>query len=254
MLSEQPLLPSPSGFKRFFSIHPATPREGLAIRGLGVRERMPPGFIHRPGGTGDFLFMVFHDPVSVGKSRRDAVLSRPDTAMVWAPGMDQFYGSADARFQHSWLHASGPRLRTMIAAARFPLGRAVCRARRRSIPAMPFDPFPGTRLSVKTRFPYSRQRPGKLSPGNRPRPAGRSDPGESPARRAPQDRRRGLSPFAAAVGRKRRHAGDHVLRPLQKNLRPLPQGLSHPESAESCGASAARPEPEDWRNRRASRL
>jgi len=33
----------------------------LCIVGLGVHERMAPSVIRRPRGTGDYLFMMFHD-------------------------------------------------------------------------------------------------------------------------------------------------------------------------------------------------
>jgi hypothetical protein len=51
----------PSGFKQFFQVQ-SLPEATLRIRGLGVREAMPPGFINRPSGTGDWLFMYFHTP------------------------------------------------------------------------------------------------------------------------------------------------------------------------------------------------
>ena len=58
-------LSSVSGFKRFFS-PPLVDSPQLTIRGIGVREIMPPGLIERPRGRPDYLFMLFHDAVAAG--------------------------------------------------------------------------------------------------------------------------------------------------------------------------------------------
>ncbi len=123
MLTSQPLLPATPGFKRLFSVHPTVVREGVSIRGLGIREPMPAGLIRRRTGTGDFLFMLFHDAAVVGTKEGRQLSVSPDTVMVWAPGMEQHYGHSRDSFRHSWLHASGPRLGEMVKAARIPVGQ-----------------------------------------------------------------------------------------------------------------------------------
>ncbi len=61
--SESPIFPT-AGF----------PERGTEHRGVGIRERMPPCYIERPGGTGDFLFMVFHEPIQFGEASPSAEL------------------------------------------------------------------------------------------------------------------------------------------------------------------------------------
>jgi AraC-like DNA-binding protein len=123
MLTAQPLLPASSGFKRFFSIHPAKLKAGIGIRGLGIREMMPAGFIRRREGTGDYLIMLFHDAAVVGIRDGSLGAVSPDTLMIWAPGTDQHYGHPRDSFRHSWLHVSGSRVREMVKAAAIPVGR-----------------------------------------------------------------------------------------------------------------------------------
>jgi hypothetical protein len=88
------LLPTATGFKRFFSPRPLDSRE-LSIRGIGIRELMPPGMIERPHGTGDYLFMLFHDPAVAGIRPMTEPPGGPDTMMVWPPGKAQYYGYSD---------------------------------------------------------------------------------------------------------------------------------------------------------------
>jgi len=122
MLTSQPILPGVPGFKRIFSVRPAVQQEGVGVRGLGIREPMPAGMIRRREGTGDYLFMLFHDAAVVG-TKGGHVSIGPDTMMVWAPGMDQHYGHSRDSFRHSWLHASGPRIARMVKAAAIPVGQ-----------------------------------------------------------------------------------------------------------------------------------
>jgi AraC-like DNA-binding protein len=117
------LLRSPHGFKRFFSAAAARPRAALHIRGLGLRERMPPCEVERPRGTGDYLFMLFHDRASAGTEPGRNVAVGPDTLVIWKPGQGQFYGNREHGFEHSWLHCSGDRVRRILAETRLPIGR-----------------------------------------------------------------------------------------------------------------------------------
>ncbi len=122
MQTPLPLLASPSGFKRFFSLRPALETAGIAIRGLGIREMMPAGVIDRPGGTGDHLFMLFHDAAIIGVGENQTRRVMPDTMMIWPPGMAQKYGHPRERFRHSWLHAAGRRIDAMMGEMDLPLG------------------------------------------------------------------------------------------------------------------------------------
>ena len=97
-----------SGFKHFFSpilIHTSS----LQVRGIGVREIMPPCQIVRPQGSGDFLFMLFHDPVTLTAS--GATSAAPAGSLVlWPPGAEQRYGSTAPHWSHSWIHCKGDRV------------------------------------------------------------------------------------------------------------------------------------------------
>ncbi|SDU30346.1 AraC-type DNA-binding protein [Verrucomicrobium sp. GAS474] len=94
----------------------------LRIRGIGIRERMPPCFISRPGGTGDALFMLFHSAVRIGTDPASPLLPE-GTAIFWTPEMGHHYGSMAERWSHSWIHCDGERLRAACRAARLVPGR-----------------------------------------------------------------------------------------------------------------------------------
>lgn len=106
---------------RFFD---QSPLQGARFRprAYGLREAMPPGFVNRPGGTGDYLIMYFHTPARVGCSP-DAKWIEPQTLYIWAADDHQFYGNNRRRYLHSWLHCDGsavkrwlhPCLRTPLA-------------------------------------------------------------------------------------------------------------------------------------------
>ena len=110
------LLPSAGfrGFKHFYvRREPIDP--GFSVRGVGVRERMGAGRIERPTGSGDFLFMLFHDPVEIGGASGERRLYPAQTLVLWAPGDPQLYGHPSAGYTHSWIHCEGKRLAQMLA-------------------------------------------------------------------------------------------------------------------------------------------
>ncbi len=85
----------------------------LSINGYGVREPMPPCIVDRPAGTGDYLFMLFLDPVEVsvaGESRQ----TEAGTFIVWRPGAHQRYGNRSRGFVHSWAHLSGALVKHLV--------------------------------------------------------------------------------------------------------------------------------------------
>jgi len=119
MQQHDPALPSANGFKRFFSPRALDSRE-LSIRGIGVRELMPPCLMERPRGTGDYLFMLFHDPASAGVRPLLEEPGSPDTMMVWTPGKAQYYGNRLHRFSHTWIHCEGERVRQILRRTEMP--------------------------------------------------------------------------------------------------------------------------------------
>ncbi len=102
---------------RYLHDRPLFRSAGLRVRGLGIRETMPPSFVSR-AGTGDVLFMAFHSPVRVG----DAAAAE-GSAVVWTPRLGQHYGNPAARWSHSWLHCDGSRVRAALRASRLVPGR-----------------------------------------------------------------------------------------------------------------------------------
>jgi AraC-like DNA-binding protein len=123
MLTPEPLLRSPHGFKRFFSGTDVPAGTELHVRGLGIRELMPPCLVDRPNGTDDYLFMLFHDRAVAGLDARSAAPITADTMMIWAPRQSQYYGSHTERFSHSWLHVSGERVGQILKASNLRTGR-----------------------------------------------------------------------------------------------------------------------------------
>jgi AraC family transcriptional regulator of arabinose operon len=101
-----------ANLKRFF---PQSPwRSGrFRLRGYGIREEMPPGFVNRPEGTGDFLMMYFHTNVRAGIGPEAAEVAA-GSLWIWAPGEHQFYGRWQRRYSHSWIHCEGQALERVL--------------------------------------------------------------------------------------------------------------------------------------------
>jgi AraC-like DNA-binding protein len=110
-----------AGFKHFFAPAPlSTP--ALAVRGLGVHERMHPSLIRRPQGTGDYLLMLFHDEAHAGTTPDLDQMHPPETMFIWTPEHAQYYGHPSRLFSHSWIHCNGSRLKAWLRESRLPLG------------------------------------------------------------------------------------------------------------------------------------
>lgn len=122
MQTSEPLLRSPHGFKRFFSASDVPLDAELFVRGIGVRELMPPCLVDRPTGTEDYLCMLFHDRALAGTSASNAVTVTPDTMMIWEPRQGQYYGSHTERFCHSWIHVSGSRVAKILEMSGLKIG------------------------------------------------------------------------------------------------------------------------------------
>jgi len=84
----------------------------LGVRGIGIREEMPPCMVRRPDGTGDFLFMVFHDDITIGPD--GGTTHPPGTIVLWEPGDAHFYGNEQRRWRHSWVHCSGSAVKRLL--------------------------------------------------------------------------------------------------------------------------------------------
>lgn len=93
-----------SQFRRYFQPPPGD--TGLRLNAIGIDEWMTPGFIHRPGGTDDWLLMAFPAGVEVRAAFRTVRLEQEAT-IIWKAGAGHFYGCGENRWRHSWLHFTG---------------------------------------------------------------------------------------------------------------------------------------------------
>ncbi len=106
-------------FKRFFIENPL-PSSRITLNGVGYKEKMTAGTVFRPKGTGDYLFMLFYDPVYIGNSRK-ADMFHTGHFVIWPPGHGQYYGNPQREYTHTWIHCQGPCIETMIDRAGIPL-------------------------------------------------------------------------------------------------------------------------------------
>ena len=83
---------------------------------------MQPGMVDRPLGTGDWLLMYFHSPACMGAAA-DPPLQPAGRMMIWAPGRWQIYGRPTRGFLHSWMHATGKAVESLLRLHRVPQGR-----------------------------------------------------------------------------------------------------------------------------------
>ncbi len=107
---------------KYLHARPLFRTPGLSVRGVGVHEVMPPSFVQRPRGTGDYLFMLFHDAVRWGPAPGTRDLP-PGTVVLWGRGAGHYYGNPAARWSHSWVHCDGEQVRQLLRRARAACGR-----------------------------------------------------------------------------------------------------------------------------------
>lgn len=77
------------------------------INAFGIHEMMPPVTIHRPEGTGDWLFMLFHDAGQVVFSDEKIEIV-PGSLVLWPHGAPHHYEAKSGGWDHSWIHVDGP--------------------------------------------------------------------------------------------------------------------------------------------------
>jgi AraC-like DNA-binding protein len=76
------------------------------INAFGIHEVMPPVTVNRPDGTGDWLFMLFHDRGRVVLS--DGVHDVSSGSLIcWPHGSGHQYGQNAGEWDHSWIHVDG---------------------------------------------------------------------------------------------------------------------------------------------------
>lgn len=94
---------------------------GIQVRGLGHREEMAPCIVDRPRGTGDWLVMSFPGRVLLRDHRGEPAVHPGPALILWRPDQGHWYGWRESPWLHSWVHASGPSLDALAAAADPPL-------------------------------------------------------------------------------------------------------------------------------------
>ncbi len=93
------------------------PRRGpVVVSGTGVQEEMPPCMVNRPGGTGDRLLMLFHQPVHLRVGEQEIITTTP-VLRLWREGAGHFYGREDVCWIHSWIHFHGSETASLLSAA-----------------------------------------------------------------------------------------------------------------------------------------
>ncbi len=110
-------------FKRFFMRNPLK-NPYIVINGVGYREEMSPGLVRRPKGLGDYLFMYFYGPVSVGSMKKHPKYDG-GILIIWPPGSDHYYGNREHGYLHTWTHCEGVWIRKLLDSAGFPLDKPV---------------------------------------------------------------------------------------------------------------------------------
>ncbi len=90
--------------------------ETVSVRGLGIRERMPAKMISRPGGTDDYLFMHFYDPIGVSVAGGMEYVPR-HSFIIWEPKAPHLFGDTQRSWTHSWIHCSGSAIVESLAAS-----------------------------------------------------------------------------------------------------------------------------------------
>lgn len=108
------------GIKRYFSSQGRLSRD-LEIRGIGIHERMSPGLVKRPLGTGDYLLMLFHDEACIGTKPRLEKVHPVNTMMIWPTGSAHYYGNEANSYRHSWIHCDGRDLKEILSKSKLPI-------------------------------------------------------------------------------------------------------------------------------------
>jgi len=111
-----------ASFKHF--LHPPVGDAALKINGVGVQEQMRPGIVDRPKGTGDWLFMVFYDEVTL-RVRDEPVAHPPTHLMIWTPRHGHYYGNRATSWSHSWLHCEGKYVARHVARESLPVATPI---------------------------------------------------------------------------------------------------------------------------------
>jgi len=115
-------MPETQAFKKYLERFGARRGPEFHMTGVGVEEPMPPCIVNRPLGTQSWLFMHFHNPVSLKVD--GAVATYPEGSfMIWGEMDGHYYGCQEAPWSHSWTHCVGAVVGKAVSEAGLPIGR-----------------------------------------------------------------------------------------------------------------------------------
>jgi len=77
--------------------------------------------VQRPHGTPDYLIMLFHDAAVAATGCSNGTPEAEGFMMIWPPGKPQYYGNPAQRFNHSWIHCEGSKIKRMLRLSGLPL-------------------------------------------------------------------------------------------------------------------------------------
>lgn len=100
------------------------PDRTCEVRGMGRCESMVAGVVDRPRGTGDWLFMVFHQSTELLVNGTPREITGP-LLMVWTPNQGHWYGVREKRWRHSWIHVRGPKIDALAGAVALPTAQPI---------------------------------------------------------------------------------------------------------------------------------
>jgi AraC-like DNA-binding protein len=122
----------PAAAVRLFYPAPPVRSDAIDIVGLGCREWMGPGWIHRPHGTDDWLLMAFEAAMAM---QVDGTMQQIETPclIIWQPGSPHRYGYEHGSWRHSWMHLTGRATEALIRSSGLPLDRPLMAVDRHEI-------------------------------------------------------------------------------------------------------------------------
>jgi AraC family transcriptional regulator of arabinose operon len=96
--------------------------ENVVLSACGIRHIHDRSFvIDRPHGSGDYLFLLYHQPVMLEAS--DGFVSRPaNTCIVFAPGFKQLY-HGDNTLENTYFHFDGECVASWLAHCGVPVNQ-----------------------------------------------------------------------------------------------------------------------------------
>lgn len=104
---------------RHFFPTPPLKSKRFAVGGIGIQERRSASTTDRPTGSGDYLFMYLYEAGWL-KTREGICRQEPGSMVIWRPGDQNYFGSDDGDWRHTFIHCNGSWVRRCVASCRLP--------------------------------------------------------------------------------------------------------------------------------------